>query len=69
MPLTFKARCLCEWVQESNGIVKAGFMPPFNMADHDKQPAPILINVPKECGVPRIGEPYFIDIQPAFPRG
>ncbi len=46
MALTFKARCLCEWVDISNGIVKAAFMPPFNMADHDKQPAPILINVP-----------------------
>lgn len=67
MPMTFKARCICEWVQESNGIVKAAFQAPFSMPE--EQQNAILVNTPREFGVPKIGETYFIDIQPAFPHG
>ena len=64
MPLKLNEQYRCDWVRENNGTVQVMLMP----VGRTKDAYPLISNSPKESGVPKVGEIYFVSILPAFPH-
>ncbi len=63
MPLKFNGFYRCDWVRENNGVIQSQFVPkdqPFGES--------MIINSPREQGVPKVDEHYLITVLPAFPH-